>query len=407
MTTSPLPDPAEANGNPDLIRIIREEISARGGRITFARFMELATAHPVHGYYRTAVRRPGRGGDFLTAPETTPWFGFVLARQIAECFERLGPSDRLTIREYGPGVGGLAWDIVAALLDHLPGLRPRLDYRLVEPNPHRRDQAMAAMREGGLGDVVSVEEIPDGEDPEPITGVVLANEVADALPVHRLVMRGGELREGWVTTDGETFIEIIDDLSDPSLGAPVLTWLQEQGVTLREGDRFEWSPAAAEWFRGAARGLGRGYALVIDYGYLTPELYRGHRLGGTLRTYSAHVAGDDPFVRVGTQDLTAHVDFSALIRAGVAEGLALAGIASQADVLERLGLGQVLLDAQETPGLSAAEYFALRAAIFRLIDPGGMGRFSVLAMARDAPVDPPLIGFAPSATLAPNDRTTP
>ncbi len=393
MTTeqsdSPMPPPDA--GDPRLIRVIRAAIAAGGGRIPFATFMDLALSHPEYGYYRSPERRPGRGGDFLTAPETTPWFGFMVARQIAECWERLGRPEPFTIREIGSGIGGLAYDVIAALLDNHPELRPSLVYRLAEPNRHRQAEAVAAMASAGLGDIVIAE---DTDLPaEPVTGVVLANEVADALPVHRLVVRDGRLAERYVTWRDGAFAETEGDVSDPSLGEPLLDRLRSAGVPLGDGDRLDVSPASVAWFRSAARGLGRGYLLTIDYGYPAAELYRGHRLGGTLRTYSGHIAGEDPFVRVGQQDLTAHVDFSALIAGGEAEGLALAGLTRQSLFLERLGLGQVLLDAQETEGMTTVEYFALRSAIFRLIDPGGMGRFHVLAMARDAPVDPPLLGF--------------
>ena len=393
-TTGSPPAPPVSPGNPALIATIHAAIAAAGGRITFARFMDLALNDPDHGYYRAPERRPGRGGDFLTAPETTPYFGFMLARQIAECRDRLGRTAPFTIRESGAGVGGLAYDIVAALLDRDPELRGSLSYRLSEPNPHRRAEAIAAMRQVGLDDVVTVEDpTAPGPDPEPITGVVLANEVADALPVHRLIVRDGELAECYVARDGAGFAEKVGPISEAAMADGLAERLRAAGVELAEGDRLDVSPAATAWFRDLVRPLRRGYALVIDYGYAAAELYRGHRLSGTLRTYAGHVAGDDPFVRVGEQDLTAHVDFTALRDGGLAEGLVPAGLTSQSLFLERLGLGRVLLDAQDTPGMSPADYLALRAAIFRLIDPGAMGRFSVLAMARDAPVDPPLLGF--------------
>ncbi len=391
VMTTDHPLPAADPGNPSLIAEIRDAILAGGGRITFAAFMDLALSHPDYGYYRSLERRPGRGGDFLTAPETTPYFGFMVARQIAECWERLGRPDPFTIREIGSGIGGLAYDVIAALNNNHPELRHSLIYRLAEPNHYRQAEAVAAMARAGLGDLVIAE---DTDRPaEPITGVVLANEVADALPVHRLVVRDGRLAERYVTWEADGFAETEGDVSDRELGEPLLGRLRGEGVELTDGDRLDVSPASVAWFRSAARGLARGYLLTIDYGYPAAELYRGHRLGGTLRTYTGHVAGEDPFTRVGEQDLTAHVDFSALIAGGAAEGLALAGLTQQSLFLERLGLGQVLLDAQETEGMTTAEYFALRSAIFRLIDPGGMGRFHVLAMARDAPIVPPLLGF--------------
>ena len=200
-------------GNPDLIAVIRAEIDAAGGRIPFARFMELALYHPAWGYYLSPERRPGRPGDFLTAPETHPFFGITLARQIAECWERLDRPDPFVVREYGSGIGALAWDVIAGLSKEAPECRAALQYRLVETNPHRLAQSLAAFAEGGLGDVVRGEEIPPGADPEPITGVVIANEVADAFPVHRLIWRDGRLREGWVVWSGDGFAEEEGELS--------------------------------------------------------------------------------------------------------------------------------------------------------------------------------------------------
>ena len=133
-----------AGSNPALVAAIREEIAAAGGRITFARFMELALYHPHHGYYLSAERRPGRGGDFLTAPEATPYFGITLARQIAEFWERLGKPARFEIREYGAGIGGLAYDVIAGLSTEAPDAAKALRYRLVEINEHRLAQALAA-----------------------------------------------------------------------------------------------------------------------------------------------------------------------------------------------------------------------------------------------------------------------
>jgi SAM-dependent MidA family methyltransferase len=367
-------------GHPQLVAAIRDEITAAGGRITFARFMELALYHPVWGYYRAPQRRPGRPGDFLTAPETHPFFGITLARQIAECWQRLDRPVPFVVREYGAGVGGLAWDIIAGLSTEAPDCRAALEYRLIEPNEHRLREALEALIAGGLGDVVRGEEASGG-DLEPITGVVLANEVADAFGVHRLIWRDGRLQEGWVVWRDGQLAEEVGELSQPAAAAAPEVMLTEQGIALAEGDRIEISPAAAAWFASLARGLGRGYAIVIDYGYPAAELYRAHRLGGLVRAYRGHTVSDDPFSHVG-----------ALRRAGQAEGLVLAGQTNQAAFLTSLGLGDLLVDLGKDAETVLPEYLGARAAVFRLIDPGGMGRFGVLIMARDALVSPPLRG---------------
>ena len=388
------PSPPQRSDSP-LVTAIRAEIAAAGGRIPFARFMELALYHPAWGYYRGEARRPGRPGDFLTAPEAHPFFGITVARQIAECWQRLGRPSPFVVREYGPGIGGLAWDVIAGLTREAPRCRDALDYRLIEQNPHRLAQALEALAAAGFADVVHGEpdDIQDPTVPEPIAGVVLANEVADAFAVHRLVWRGGRLREGWVIWSGECFAEEEGELSPASAAADPEGMLRAEGIVLSEGDRIEISPAAAEWFARAARGLGRGYALVIDYGYPATELYRAHRLAGTVRAYRAHTVSDDPFQHVGEQDLTAHVDFSALRRAGERVGLVFAGQTNQAAFLASLGMGDLLVELGKDPETTLDEYLAAQAAILRLIDPGGMGRFGVLIMARDAPIAPPLRGL--------------
>jgi SAM-dependent MidA family methyltransferase len=387
------PGPNTDIGNPHLVSVIRAEIEAAGGRISFARFMELALYHPVWGYYRSPARRPGRPGDFLTAPEAHPYFGITLARQIAECWERLDRPDSFVVREYGSGIGALAWDIIAGLSEEAPQCRAALQYRLVETNPHRLAESLAGFAEGGLGDVVQGEEIRPDSDPAPITGVVIANEVADALPVHRLIWRDGRLREGWVVWSGDGFAEDLGELSPESATVDPEQILRVNGITLDEGDRIEISPAAAAWFASAARGLRRGYTIVIDYGYPAAELYRAHRLAGTVRAHRGHTVSDHPFAHVGEQDLTAHVDFSALRRAGEGVGLTFAGQTNQGAFLASLEMGDLLVALGNDPRTALPEYLSAQAAILRLIDPGGMGRFGVLIMARDAPALPPLKGF--------------
>jgi SAM-dependent MidA family methyltransferase len=387
-----LPPPASP-GNPALIAAIRAEITAAGGRIPFARFMELALYHPDWGYYLSPPRRPGRTGDFLTAPETHPFFGIALARQIAECWERLGRPAPFVVREYGAGIGALAWDIVAGLATEAPGCRAALEYRLVEPNRHRLQQALAAFAAEGLSDAVLEEIIAQNQSPEPIVGVVLANEVADAFGVHRLIWRSDRLREEWVVWTGDRFASAEGNLSPAAETANPYRMLREHDITLTEGDRIEISPAAVAWFAAAARGLRRGYTLVIDYGYPAPELYRSHRLAGTVRAHHAHTVSDDPFAHVGEQDLTAHVDFSALRRAGEKEGLVFAGQTTQGAFLASLEMGDLLVALGQDADTTLPEYLAAQAATLRLIDPGGMGRFGVLMMARDSPISPPLRGF--------------
>jgi SAM-dependent MidA family methyltransferase len=372
-----------------MLDLIRREIDANGGRITLARFMELALYHPELGYYHSPDRRPGRGGDFLTSPEASPLFGITIARQIAECWGRLDRPVDFSIREYGSGVGGLAYDILAGLSDAAPDLFATIRYRLVERNRHRQAEALTAFRDVGL-----IDRIIDESDVslEPMTGVILANEVADAFPAHRLTVENGAFREMWVAASAEGFHFVTAALSpDAEVAARAL---QDAGVAMAQGGIYDVSPAAADWFAGAVGHLERGYALVIDYGYEATELYRDHRLAGTLRGYSEHTVTEDPFIRIGDQDLTTHVDFTALRRAGEQAGTEFAGLTTQGAFLAGLGLGDHLLALQADPETGMSEYLATQTVVMRLIDPGGLGRFRVLAMARNAPVEPPLRGFS-------------
>jgi SAM-dependent MidA family methyltransferase len=368
--------------------------------MTFARFMAVALYDPDAGYYRTPVRRPGRGGDFITAPEVHPFFGITIAHQVAELWERLGRPDPFVVREYGPGVGGLAYDIIAGLHAHHPGVVPALRYRLRDVNRHRMAQAMTAMTEVGLDGIVAVED-PDREEAiEPITGLVLANEVADALPAHALTWTGTELRERWVTWSDETDWLAWEEgpLSPEVAATDPVGWLRDHGIdpsTWPAGSVLAWAPALDTWVGEIAAGLARGYALIVDYGYPATELYRDHRLEGTIRAYSGHTVADDPFRLVGEQDLTSHLDFDRLTDAARAVGMAVTPVVTQGDFLSRLGLGQLLVDLQQDPELALTDYYRAQAAVLRLIDPGGLGRFRVVGLAKDAPLNPLPTGFTP------------
>ncbi len=379
-------------GNPDLIAIIRDDIAATGA-IPFARFMELALYHPEHGYYVSPERRPGRGGDFLTAPEMHPLFGLTIARQVLECMDRLDDAEPFTILEYGSGIGGLAYDVIVGIVEERPDVRSRLRYRLNEVNQHRTAQALSAMDEVGIGDIVDID---DGTDP--ITGVILANEVADAMPVHRLRWTGSTFEEAWVTWDDASgFTDRFGTLSPDVEALDPAAYLRSAGVDLAAlpaGSMLEVAPAMDAWVRELAARLRRGYALIVDYGYPATQLYSEHRLEGTLRIYSEHTVTDKPYDGVGERDMTAHVDFTRLMTVATESGLEVAGLATQADFLANAGLGELLVRLQQQPDMQIDEYYRAQASVFRLIDPGGMGRFRVLGLARNAPVDPPLRGFS-------------
>jgi SAM-dependent MidA family methyltransferase len=365
-----------------LVERIRDEILA-AGPLVFARFMELALYDPTDGYYARRADRPTREGDFLSAPELHPIFGAALARQVEECWERLGRPATFTLREEAAGSGALGLAILEAL--GAPARRA-VRYLPTEATPVKEAAVRARLAAAGHAEHLASEAAPE----EAMTGVVIANELLDALPVHRLTVRDGELLEihvGW--RDGWFADELLPP-STPELGAT----LDGTGVRLVDGQVAEVGLAAQAWLRGLAARLERGYALVIDYGHPAAQLYdAAKRAGGLLRTYRRHHAGDDPYRYVGEQDMTAHVDWTTLERVAGEAGLDVLGRTTQAEFLTGLGLGDLLVELQSRPGLAHAEYAAARAAVVRLLDPGALGRFGVLALGRGVAAEPPLRGL--------------
>jgi SAM-dependent MidA family methyltransferase len=362
----------EAVGQPRLVELMRDEILASmPPRITFARFMERALAEPGLGYYATSDERPTRGGDFLTAPELHPLFGRCLGRQLHELWERLGSPARFTVQEWGAGRGTLRRTVREGLEADGSGLVEAIDWEAVDLH-------------GGTPATVPAARV---------TGAIVANEFLDALPVHRMVQRAGELRERYVTWNGRGFAEIEGEPSTPDLAGH----LAAAGVSIADGQGAEICLEATAWVGRAAAGLERGALVVLDYGYEAPELYGPRHLAGTLVTYRNHRVGTDPYSAVGYQDITAHVDLTALDRAAVGAGLERLGSTTQARFLAALGLGELLSDLGRDPSTDPQEYLDARAAVGRMLDPRHLGAFRVLAYGRGAAGDLPLRGLASPA----------
>ena len=381
-----------ANGDPALIALLHDEIRAHGP-ITFARFMALALYHPTHGYYQKAVR-VGREGDYLTAPEAHPIFGWTLARQLDDCWQLLGRPEPFVLREYGPGPGTLIHSLIEGLDRIGTPLSQRLWYQPVEPSAAHRAALEERLTAHGLG-----QRLLDATA-QPITGVVLANEVLDALPFHRVSWHDGQLWEQYVDWQEGRLVAVEGPPSTPALAET----LRALGVTLAEGQTTEICLALADWVAEVAKALERGYVLVLDYGYPVPERYDPQRFPhGTLKTYRAHTVSDDPLTAVGEQDITAHVDFSLLAHYAHQHGLTVLGLTTQAEFLAQAGLGDILVALQHEPGMTAHQYLAARAAAFHLLDPAGLGRFRVMILGKNVPPTPPrglgqrlLCGVAPS-----------
>jgi len=371
-----------------LVERIRAEIR-RAGPMSFARFMELALYAPDGGYYRDAATRPGREGDFITAPELHPIFGWSVARGIDEIWRRLGEPSPFVVREHGAGGGALAVAILDGLRDMGSTLLDVIAYEPVEIDARRLEAFTVRLAAAGHG----------GRQREPaggsFTGVVLGNEVLDALPVHRVGRRGDRVVELAVRLDGdEDFVEVETEPTTPALAER----LAAEGVELADGQTAEVCLALDDWIAAAAAPLRQGVLLLIDYGAPALELYDPvRRLDGTLRAYVRHQVHADPYRHVGRQDLTAHVDVTAVERAAAAAGLSTIGVTTQAEALMGLGIEARLQSIQADPATTFEEYTLVRSALMRLLDPAAMGRFRVMAFGRDWPPsgsEPPLGLFA-------------
>jgi SAM-dependent MidA family methyltransferase len=292
----------------------------------------------------------------------------------------MGRPDPFTVVEYAAGSGALA----LAMLDRLrrdgsPLLDP-LRYRPVELAARRREELVARLTEAGVAD-----RLASDAEPAPIVGCVLANELLDALPFHRVEVRDGRLREvlvGWDAAAG-AFVDVLSDPTTPSLAER----LEQDGVELAEGQRAEIRLVDTAWVAEAAGRLERGLVLVLDYGHEARDLYGAARRGGTLRTYLRHMVASDPYGHVGRQDITAHVDLTSLVRAGREAGLDHLGTTRQAGFLVGSGLGELLNAIQADPTTTLAEYTAVRAAVVRMLDPLSTGGFAVVAFGRGVTSD--------------------
>jgi SAM-dependent MidA family methyltransferase len=352
-----------------LSALIRAEIDAHGGWLPFDRYMELALYAPGLGYYAAGAHKLGdaaAGGDFVTAPELSPLFGRALAAQVAQLFEHCVPC----VLEFGAGSGALA----AQLLDALAALgRPVERYAIVEVSADLADRQRTRL----AGRTVEWLTAP----PASFEGVIVANEVLDVLPVKLFAKRnGGVCERGVVWRDGRFAFE--DRSADAALAAAVAEIESETGA-LPDGYVSEVGLAARAWARTLPQWLARGAALLIDYGFPRTEYYHPQRIMGTIMCHYRHHAHGDPFWLPGLNDLTAHVDFSAVAQTAHETDLDVLGYTSQAHFLLNCGLADALCSAP------AAD----KPAAHRLISEAEMGElFKVLAVGRGIGV--PLLGFA-------------
>jgi len=363
---------------PDLIAAhIRER-----GPMTVAAFMDLSLYHPEAGYYTRTAQRSGRTGDFVTSVDVGPLFGELLGRQLIEMAHVLSDgassSRAFDLVEAGAGNGRLAADMMSALRSACPSLYERTALHLVEVSPAARAAQRATLERDGHRLASSASSLPSGFE-----GVLVANELLDAMPVHQVVMQGTGLSEVYVDVDHHTLRTVTGPTSTPDLGA----YLRSAGVVLQAGWIAEIGLRAAAWIREAARGLARGFLILIDYGHEARHLYSATHASGTLTSYHRQVPtpGDGPrpvwLDRPGGQDISAHVDFSSLRAAAQEEGLTSLGLLDQTYFLMGiLGLSSPVLSSPSSnlpsPYWSAfaeSSNLSSRLALKTLLWPGGLG----------------------------------
>ena len=312
-----------------LRQIIAEEIRERG-LLPFARFMEICLYQPQYGYYATGRGRWGKRGDYFTAPTIHPLFGALLGKQIAQMWRIMGEG-AFAIVEMGAGEGYLGRDILDYLEHEEPRFYDHLHYYIVERNPviSERQKRLLAPHQGKVlwydsGETAGLK----------VTGCFVSNELVDSFPVHRVVMQGDALQEVFVDLNDGAFTEVCGEPSTPELTA----YFRRTGITLAEGQHAEVNLEALRWLHAVAQGLKQGFVITIDYGYQAQELYAPSRPAGTFMCYQGHRAFTDPYDKLGQQDMTSHVDFTALILHGEEEGLQCTGLIPQYRFLLALGI---------------------------------------------------------------------
>jgi SAM-dependent MidA family methyltransferase len=363
----PAPTPEARACSAALLARIHEEIGRAGGTIGFSRYMELALYAPGLGYYSGGAAKLGAAGDFVTAPEVSALFGRCIARQVLEVLDGLGGGEVL---ELGGGTGALA---EAALAEG----GERLAWNMLEHSPELRERQHARLG----ARVCWLDALPRG-----FRGVIVANEVADALPVERFRMVDGEPRRLGVARDGAGLAWALMP-PEPGFAGVVHALEVELGRSFAEGYTHEFCPMLQPWVGSLADSLDAGLVLIIDYGLPRRELYAPERVDGTLICHYRHRAHADPFLWPGLQDLSAWVDFTAIAEAGTAAGLTLEGYTTQAAFLSANGLGEMLQAAgRDAAGIRLAQQAK------RLLLPGEMGeRFRVMGLSRK--LGPALAGF--------------
>jgi SAM-dependent MidA family methyltransferase len=373
----PLPSSEAAIHSQRLTSYIVQVINEANGTIPFAEFMALALYAPGLGYYSSGARKFGASGDFVTAPEISPLFSQCLARQ---CQQVLAQLNHGVILEFGAGSGIMATDILKELarLDCLPA-----QYLILEVSAELQQRQQVTLQ-ARVPELVERVQWLSSLPAQPISGVILANEVLDAMPVQRFCLEEQDLLEFYVGHDGSQFVwQLLPSRNEelrqavaalrPSLSVP---YVSEVNLTM------------TGWLHSVAERLETGLLLLCDYGFPRREYYHPQRDQGTLMCHYQHYAHTDPLILVGLQDLTAHVDFTAVASVAQSAGLQVAGYTTQANFLLACGLPDLL-----SGYINDSNYWRLAQQVKTLILPSEMGElFKVMALTRQ--LEMPLLGWA-------------
>jgi len=361
----------------------------RFGPLPFADYMRECLYHPLHGYYSKA--ESSRFADYYTSVDMHPIFGRLLARQFAGMWEHLGCPAEFMLVEAGAGVGRLAGHILDFCAAKLPDFYDALRYVAVERSAARSEQAtLRVQQHSRMGHFAAAIEIPSRIP----TGCLFSNELIDALPVHRVIVQDGALKEVLVGFDAGQFVDLVAPVST----CVINEYLSTQSIVLNEGQQAEAGLEACDWITEVGRRLERGYVLTIDYGHRAGELFDDHHMRGTLLAYHNHRVSEDFYASPGEQDLTAHVNFTALELWGDRAGLNPVGLTSQTAFLLALGQQNEFADLYDD-GQSETERVQARLQLKTLIHPEGMGeRFQVLIQKKGV-TDSSLTDLAGTARL--------
>lgn len=367
----------------------------RGGPITFHQFMEIALFDPEVGYYAHTGSGPGLQADYVTSPELHGAFGALATAQIEELWRFLGRPGPFWLIEGGPGTGRFATDVLMIAEAAYPELAASLRVALIERNPRLR-HVQAVQLAPWRNRMRWLNADPAGW-PCLGTGCVFANELLDAFPVHRLVGTAAGIHERYVTIGHGRLVEIDGPVSSPLLARQIASG----GGELRPGSLGEVSLEAPRWVASTAGLLDRGYVLVVDYGEPAHRLYGPDHPAGTLRAYRQHVRSNDLLALPGRQDLTAHVDVTAITRAANSAGLALLGSTRQLEFLDRLGLLEIVGRVADRFERRDVQY-AHHRALDTLWSAEDLGQLAVLLFGKSASADLPR-GFGGEGAVSPPD----